>query len=64
MGEKFFLMSEEMQNKEGYSSKEESFCFSLVSNPLVIVTVTNRGHKDDVVPVGIVTMNCEPACVI
>lgn len=55
-----------MQNKEEYGSndKKEFYSFLLVSEQLIIVTVTNWGHKYSVVPMGIVTVSGEPACIM
>lgn len=55
-----------MQNKEEYSSnyKKEFYSFLLVSDQLIILTVTSWGHKSSVFPVGIVAVNCEPACIM
>lgn len=52
--------------KEEYSSnyKKEFYSFLLVSDQLIILTVTNWGHKYSVVPTGIVTVNGEPACIM
>lgn len=64
MEETFLLISEEMQIRRNTAQTERIFHFLIVSDPLIILTVTNRGHKDCVVPLGIVTVNYEPTCII